>query len=347
MKPVERVLESLEVAAGPDGKGEYLTFCPAHDDKNTPNLRVREAEDGRVLLRCFAGCSQDEVLAALAKKGVSKTDLFADGSAGERGEENTTPRNRAHACTLAAYAEAKALPVEFLQSLGLSDTHYMGRRAVRIPYLDKEGSEAAVRFRLALEKSPGGDNRFRWRKGSRSSLYGLWRLEGVRSSGYTFLVEGESDCHTLWHHGLPALGVPGASTWRNEWAGHLEGVEQVYAVVEPDGGGESFWERLAASPIREKLHRIQLDGAKDISELHLQDPERFTEHLEEVRERAVAWLALAESEARASAREAWSACEQLALAPGWWTCSCSGGILTSTRFVVKAVAGEQGAISRV
>ena len=32
MKPVERVLEKLNVAASPDSKGEYLAFCPAHDD---------------------------------------------------------------------------------------------------------------------------------------------------------------------------------------------------------------------------------------------------------------------------------------------------------------------------
>ncbi len=219
-----------------------------------------------------------------------------------------------HACTLATYAEAKGLPVAFLQDLGLSNTHYMGKRAVRIPYLDEEGSETAMRFRLNLEKSPGTDNRFRWRKGSKPSLYGLWRLEEVRSFGYAFLVEGESDCHTLWHHDLPAFGIPGANAWRNEWAGHLEGVEKVYAVVEPDGGGEAFWERLAASPIREKLHRAQLDGAKDVSELHLQNPERFAKRLEEARGQAIAWLDLAETQARESAREAWTACEQLALA---------------------------------
>ncbi len=315
MKPVKRVLDKLEVAAGPDGKGEYLAFCPAHDDRNTPNLRVREAEDGRVLLRCFAGCGQDEVLDALTEKGIGKTDLFANGGAGERGEGDATLRDCAHVCTLEAYAEAKGLPVEFLQNLGLSDTHYMGKRVVRIPYLDEEASEAAVRFRLALEKSAGGDNRFRWRKSSKPSLYGLWRLERTRSSGYAFLVEGESDCHTLWHHGLPALGIPGASAWRNEWAKHLDGVERVYAVVEPDGGGEAFWERLAASPLSEKLYRLQFDGAKDVSDLHLQDPERFAERLEEARSRAVACLDLAACEARETAREAWSACEQLALSP--------------------------------
>ena len=56
---IGRVLGALEVSGGPDGRGEYLAFCPAHVDRKTPNLRVREAEDGLVLLRCFAGGGQD------------------------------------------------------------------------------------------------------------------------------------------------------------------------------------------------------------------------------------------------------------------------------------------------
>ena len=64
-----------------------------------------------------------------------------------------------------------------------------------------------------------------WRKGSKTCLYGLWRLEelhgcAVVGGGDTplapqvVLVEGESDSHTLWHHGIPALGLPGAGNWR-------------------------------------------------------------------------------------------------------------------------------------
>jgi hypothetical protein len=311
---VERVLGVLAVAGGPDNRGEYLAFCPAHEDRKTPNLRVRKAEDSRVLLRCFAGCGQDEVLSALAEKGVGKADLFArNGHGGRRGA--TTPRNRVHACTLAAYAEAKGLPVEFLARLGLSDASYAGQQAVRMPYLDESGSEGAVRFRLALEKGPKGDERFRWRKGSRPAPYGLWRLGHAREEGYVYLVEGESDAQTLWHHDLPALGVPGAGTWRNEWAEHLSEVERVYAVVEPDGGGEAFWDRLASSPIREKLYRVKLDGAKDVSELHLKDPSIFVQRLEQARGRAAARLNITEIEAREEAREAWAACEHLALAP--------------------------------
>jgi restriction endonuclease S subunit len=293
---IARVLDALTIAGGPDRKGEYRAFCPAHDDKKTPNLRIREGEDGRVLLRCFAGCSQDKVLSALAEKGIGKSDLFArNGRGGGRG---STTRDHVHACTLEAYAEAKKLPLEFLARLGLSNTSYVGKPAVRILYLKEDGSERAVRFRIALEKGPKGDERFRWRKGSKPSLYGLWRLEHARDEGYVFLVEGESDAQTLWHHGLAALGVPGAGTWRGEWTEHLEGVEKVYAVVEPDGGGEAFWQRLAASALREKLYRVELDGAGDVSELHLQDPDAFPKRIVEACGRAAAWLDIAESEAQ-------------------------------------------------
>ena len=311
---IERVLGTLAVADGPDDKGEYLAFCPAHNDRNTPNLRVREAEDGRVLIRCFAGCGQNEVLSALEEKGIGKTDLFAkNGHAGRNGA--VAPRDPLHACTLAAYAKAKGLPVSFLRQLGLSDARYAGQQAVKIPYLAEDSTESATRFRISLEKGPKGDDRFRWRKGSKPSLYGLWRTSHARETGYVFLVEGESDAQTLWHYGLPALGVPGASNWRREWAEHLDGVEKVYAVVEPDAGGETFWERLAASPLRERLHRVELDGAKDASELHLKDPEGFVENMERSRSRTVAWLDLAESEEQERAREAWAACEALAQDP--------------------------------
>jgi hypothetical protein len=311
---IGRVLGALEVSGGPDGRGEYVAFCPAHDDRKTPNLRVREAEDGRVLLRCFAGCGQEEMLSALTERGIGKTDLFAKNGRG-RGRGDITPQDHVHACTLEAYARAKRLPVEFLARIGLSDTRYARKPAVRVPYLDANGSERSVRFRIALEKGPKGDERFRWRKGSKPTPYGLWRLEHAREEGYIFLVEGESDAQTFWYHGLPALGVPGAGTWRREWAEHLEGIGKVHAVVEPDGGGEAFWQRLISSPLREKLYRMELGGAKDVSELHLEDPEAFAGRIEEARGRAVAWLDIAESKAQERSREAWTACEHLALAP--------------------------------
>ena len=47
--------------------------CPAHDDA-TPSLSVSE-NDGRTLFHCYAGCSQDAVIAALQDKGLLEVPL--------------------------------------------------------------------------------------------------------------------------------------------------------------------------------------------------------------------------------------------------------------------------------
>lgn len=48
----------------PTGQGRFIACCPAHSDK-TPSLAVRELEDGRILVHCFAGCSAQKVLDAI------------------------------------------------------------------------------------------------------------------------------------------------------------------------------------------------------------------------------------------------------------------------------------------
>lgn len=46
------------------GSGRWTARCPAHSDKR-PSLAIRECDDGRVLLHCFAQCSVEEVLNAI------------------------------------------------------------------------------------------------------------------------------------------------------------------------------------------------------------------------------------------------------------------------------------------
>lgn len=43
--------------------------CPAHEDRS-PSLSVSETRDGRVLVYCFAGCSQRDVIEALKARGL-------------------------------------------------------------------------------------------------------------------------------------------------------------------------------------------------------------------------------------------------------------------------------------
>lgn len=56
------------------GKGQWMACCPAHDDKD-PSLAVRETDDGRVLVRCFAGC---EASAVVSSVGLTLSDLFPE-----------------------------------------------------------------------------------------------------------------------------------------------------------------------------------------------------------------------------------------------------------------------------
>jgi hypothetical protein len=230
----------------------------------------------------------------------------------------STPRKTtatAHPPTLENYAEAKGLPVEFLQRFGLRDQKYQRQPAVRIPYRGTDGSEVAVRYRTALEKTEGTDDRFKWRTGSKAQLYGLWRLDGVRKAGYVVLVEGESDTQTLWYHGIEALGIPGANNWKPEFAEHLEGVERVYVVIESDQGGETLREKLSASSLRERLHVVDLGEHKDASGLYLSDRTRFKENLNRALASAVPLTELERRETAAKAREAWAGCEELAREP--------------------------------
>ena len=57
------------------GQGKWMCKCPAHQDNN-PSLSVEIAEDGKLLLWCFAGCSTEDVLAAV---GLEFRDVFPEG----------------------------------------------------------------------------------------------------------------------------------------------------------------------------------------------------------------------------------------------------------------------------
>ncbi len=50
------------------GDYEFLACCPAHDDRN-PSFSVAD-KDGKILVKCWAGCSQEEVIGALRGMGL-------------------------------------------------------------------------------------------------------------------------------------------------------------------------------------------------------------------------------------------------------------------------------------
>lgn len=281
----------------------WMAKCPAHEDRQN-SLSVHHRE-GKWLLKCHAGCAWEAIVAAL---GITPGDLF-DPREGER----VCQPNKDHATaqlpgfSLEQYAAVKVLPVGFLRECGLSDIVFTDRPAVRIPYLGAGGEELAVRFRMAAV----GD-RFRWKSGSKPCLYGLNRIVDARHAGHVMLVEGESDVHTLWHHGFPAIGLPGASNWRDDRdANCFDGIDTIYIVIEPDKGGLSVRKWLGQSKIRARAKLLQLP-AKDPSAMHLADPAGFKRAWQVALLGAVPWTAVEAAELAEERSVAWELCADLA-----------------------------------
>lgn len=210
--------------------------------------------------------------------------------------------------TLADYAKAKHLPVEMLKKLGLSEVYIGGKVAVRIPYFNEAREIVATRFRLSMTADP----RFVWKNGSKPLLYGLWNLDKAREVGYVCLSEGESDTQTLWYNKFPALGLPGAAGWREEYAELFDGFEKIFVTIEPDHGGEAILNWLRRSKIRHRVHLVRLNGAKDASALYLKDPQNFKPAWREAVAAAQPWEEFERAEIDARAEQLWEQCKELA-----------------------------------
>ncbi len=250
-------------------RGQYTTSsirCPVpshgkgRGDIN-PSATIREGKGGRAYYECYANCSEEQFAESLGTT-LEELRYQAKRAPGQGG------------CTIADLARAKKLPIDHLKKWGLRDSGFRGERWVNIPYYDEAGNEVSMQRRLALEKGEDGDARFKFKSGSKVVPYGLNFLHHARKKGCLTLVEGTSDCWTLWEHGFPALGIPSAKHWKNEWVNYLRGVKTVYLMVEPDKAGEGLLKKVGLSKLRDRLRVVRLP-AKDPSALHLEDPDAF------------------------------------------------------------------------
>jgi hypothetical protein len=313
----------------PKGPGPWLPVaCLAHRDDHAHGDRTRSAavsaDTGVHNCQVHGSTSPYDVALALGRTPTHAMELLVryglrEEKAGRAGRDPSVPRAHVHTpggCSLEQYAQAKQLPVDFLRSLGVSeyvDSRWSGVRVLRMPYRTTEGTEPAVRIRYALEKGENGNDRFLWRKGSKLCLYGLWRVQPGES---IVLCEGESDAQTLWHHGIAALGLPGAGTWKEDRdAPHLDGFARIFVVIEPDSGGEAVLGWLANSRIRDRVWLVSLDGHKDPSGLHVDDPARFLERWRDTVDAAEPWRERAASLEDAERRELGDACKVLSTEP--------------------------------
>lgn len=219
-------------------RDRMVSLCPFHDDRK-PSFSV-DLKTGKFV--CFAcGKAGNYVSFRAELDGTSNADAYKkilrEHGVDETKKEPAKPKSY----TVEDYAAEKKLPAEWLHMVCSleSKQEQDGTPYVKIPYFNTESKVQVTRKRM-------GNHSFKWGYGSAGKMipYGLWRKEGMEVAGYTILVEGESDSQTLWFLGYPALGIPGASTFKPEWVEDLKSIETLYIHKEPDRGGQTFFEKV-------------------------------------------------------------------------------------------------------
>ena len=106
--------------------GYGLTFCPAHENTRTPALSIKDGDDGKLLVYCFAGCDGADVLAALRARGLleGRSDWRPDPQENERrkAEEEADRRRRiklARRCWSEADPITGTLAERYLRARGI------------------------------------------------------------------------------------------------------------------------------------------------------------------------------------------------------------------------------------
>ena len=186
---------SLLTGAKKTGNG-VVAKCPSHED-DCASLSVGESSDGKILLKCFAGCDAHAITSAM---GLGVADLFE--------EQSFKDQSSVVGCSLNDLAIRCGIETAKLLEFGCKEISYRGNPAVEVPYLDGMGDEFRVKLRLAVDK---GKPKFIWSGGEGLIPYGMWRKPAKPK--VLFVCEGESDTWSMWNCGYDAIGVPGADAY--------------------------------------------------------------------------------------------------------------------------------------
>jgi Fe2+ or Zn2+ uptake regulation protein len=273
--PIDRITLLLKHTRSiKSARGGVTAQCPAHHDTENSLMVWEDDSDHHVGVLCFAGCSRSAICTAW---GIEETDLYV--------QDGRPQQPKKLGLSLMDLCKEKWIHPRDLEIMQLGITEglkYEGRSAVRIPYYHMDGTEH-TRYRIRTDISAKKGSK--WSPGDDDLIpYGLQRLADARAAKYLVIVEGESDCWTLWGHRFPALGIPGAKMASKIQMEYLTGIEKVFILQEPDPAGQKF-----ASDIRKRLREIgykrrihtlnfqELTGAKDPNELHKKDVKAFPE----------------------------------------------------------------------
>lgn len=196
------------------GDRKWSARCPAHKDGN-PSLSIGRGTNGGIVLKCFAGCTTDDVCRAV---GLTIKDLAPEG------KQN-------------GHRQQKILVATYQYKDETGDLLYE-----KLRYAPKD-------FRIR-RPDPQKKDSWIWNlKGGRKVLYRLPELrQAIADHKPVFFVEGEKDVETLAKNGFTATCNPcGAEEeWDNSYTECLRGSD-LTILPDRDAPGEALANRISDS----------------------------------------------------------------------------------------------------
>lgn len=280
-RPIDRVLDALRAQGGSvkQSGGQWMCTCPAHDDRN-PSLSVKQCDDGRVLLKCFAGCS---VVAVTDAIGLETRDLFlndttATGSSRTHAPKNPRSGNDSDGNT------PKANGFEQLDDAIRVYTRSMGMHDHRWEYHDANRNLVGVilRWNTEIEGKPGKQIR------PISLIDGRWHLRGMpeprplyklpellNSDGPIIVCEGEKAADAAIACGYNATINPHGSKSAKQADWSVLSDRDVIIIPDLDDAGDAYADDVHRLCAHAKSVRVvdlsqawaQLDEGDDLADV--------------------------------------------------------------------------------
>jgi hypothetical protein len=223
---LDQFLHCLAAQTGHEARrsgGQYEAICPAHEDRKA-SLSVKEGDDGKILVKCFAGCETEDVVAAL---GLRMADLFPDRD-------------------------------------GRPGSSCADRIVTTYDYRDESGNLLFQTVRLRdpkdfRQRRPDGLGGWVWNlDNTRRVLYRLLELWDADPTAWVFLPEGEKDCDRLVGLGLVVTCNPmGAGKWKDDYADALA-ARRCCILPDNDEPGRHHAETVAASLTRHGATEVKV-----------------------------------------------------------------------------------------
>ena len=145
---------------------------------------------------------------------------------------------------------------------------YAAHQRLSIPYITKSGV-VDLRYRCIRDHDCGEASCPKYLGGAGSTTR-LYNVGCVDSAGSRICItEGELDALILSQLGYPAVGVPGANTWKRHWRRLFDDFTRIYVFCDGDDAGRGFRAHILAEiPTAEA---VMLPEKEDVNSMYLEE----------------------------------------------------------------------------